>query len=89
MSFFANMFSTGAPAAPAQSAAPAQPTPVPTEGNQPSSAAATTVATTTTAAVNPQNPLDWLMANADNNANGQTGQVPTLEIPQDTLNTVA
>ena len=92
MSFFANMFSAAAPAAsaaPTQSAAPAQPTAVTPGGDAPSSAAATSVATTTQTGVNPQNPLDWLMANADNNGNGQTGQAPTLDIPQDTLATVA
>lgn len=69
MSFFANMFSATAPAA---AAAPAQPTNVTPGGGAPSSAAATSVATTTQTGVNPQNPLDWLMANADNNGNGQT-----------------
>lgn len=93
MSFFNNLFANSAPA---QSTAQAQtpagattPTPVPANGDAPSSAAATSVANTTQTGINPQNPLDWLMANADNNANGQTGQAPTLDIPQDTLAAVA
>ena len=87
MSWLNNLFSGQAPAAqqaPATTAAPA------TGGQQASPEATQQVQQQTTAATNvSNNPLDLFMQLGQNNGNGQQGQAPQFDIPQDALATVA
>lgn len=91
MSWLNNLFAGQAPAA---QAAPTQ-QPQATQVHQPSPEATqqaqqqTNGATVNTQANVPQNPLDLFMQLGQNNGNGQQGQAPQFDIPQDTLATVA
>lgn len=83
--FFSNLFAS-------QAAAPATTTaamPSPTGAPAPATQVDTTTVANTNTAINPQNPLDFLMTVSQNTANGQTGQAPSLSIPQETLANVA
>ena len=77
--FFDNLFSS-------KTAAPAATTTAAMPGPAGAPAPATTVDTSTVAntntAINPQNPLDFLMTVSQNTGNGQTGQAPSLSIPK-------
>lgn len=87
MSWLNNLFSGQAPAAqqaPATTAAPAN------GGQQASPEATQQVQQQTNTATNvSNNPLDLFMQLGQNNGNGQQGQAPQFDIPQDTLATVA
>ena len=87
MSWLNNLFAGQAPAAqqaPAATQAPAN------GGQQASPEATAQVQQQTTAATTvSNNPLDLFMQLGQNNGNGQQGQAPQFDIPQDALATVA